>query len=137
MEDVEFKKALQTAANLLSRRSHSKKDLKEKLLSKYHSELVDKVLNTCLENKWLESETELSEKLAQELHKKNKSWFYMKNYFYKKGLPLPEYDRDKEVQKAQSLISKKFGEDLKPDTQKIKQFLSYRGFSEDLLEDIL
>ena len=133
-------KAVKKIADYLGRRSHSEKELQVKLSKHFSEEIVEKALETAKENHWLETEEELSQKLLITLNQKNKSWSYIKSYFFKKGLPIPEYDREKEMEKAKRLLYHNFG-DLQnlsfKEKLKCRQFLSYRGFEEELLEELL
>ncbi len=138
-EQALFKKALKKIADSLSRRSHSKKELALKLSKMFSAEIIEKALERAEQNGWLESPQELSQKTANSLHKKNKSWSYIKNYLNTKDLPLPPYDREQELVKAGNLL-KKYGP-LKDwpfeKKAKLKQFLSYRGFEEEIADDLL
>lgn len=139
-EQTELKKALKKIADYLSRRSHSEKELALKLSKTFSLKIIEKALKTAKQNNWLESVQDLSEKVAADLHKKNKGWNYIQTYLCEKGLSPPPYDREKELAKAKILIIKKYksfknfsGEEK----NKIKQFLFYRGFEEIVVEDIL
>ena len=135
-----LQKAVKKLAVYLSHRSHSEKELKVKLSKNFPESIVLQALETAKANHWLETEEELSQKLLRVLDDKNKSWSYIKSYFFKKALPLPAYDREKERDKAKALLFHKFG-DLKSlsfkQKMKCRQFLSYRGFEEGLLEELL
>ena len=138
-EQEELKRILKKLADYLSRRSHSKKELRLKLSKKFSLKLIDQALEKAKRNNWLETEEELSEKLVASLHKKNKSWNYIKNYFYEKDLPLPPYEREKELEKATNLVSRKFGslKELSFEQKtKLKQFLAYRGFEKTIVDDL-
>ena len=139
-QNSELKKALRSVSNILSKRSHSLKELKQKLSLKYSDPIVTKVLEVAQENKWLESEDVLFKQTVAALHQKNKSWAYIKNYLEKKGLPLPEYDREKELEKSLALLSKKSlsaGSKSFEDREKGRRFLLYRGFEADIILEIL
>lgn len=139
MENLDLKKALTTASQILSKRSYSLKEIREKLLKKYPLDIVEETLEALQKNNWLESEQDLSQKLAEELHQKKKSWAYIKNYFVKKGLPLPAYDECKEKDKISMLVLKRFQTQshfTKEQKEQIKKFLAYRGFSLELTLDL-
>lgn len=134
------KRAIKKLADYLSLRSHSEQELRVKLSKHFSEDIVEEALETAKEKHWLEVEEELSKKLLLSLNQKNKSWSYIKSYFSKKGLPLPDYDREGEIDKAKKLLIQKFGDLQSLSFEKkikCKQFLSYRGFEESLLEDIL
>ena len=107
-EQIQLKNALKKIADYLSRRSHSEKELVVKLSKTFPLKIIRKALEQAKQNNWLETPQELSEKVMEKLNKKNKSWSYIKNYLYEKDLPLPSYDKEKELIKAKNLL-KKYG----------------------------
>lgn len=138
-DSTELKKALKKMADYLSRRSHSEKELVLKLSKTFSLNVIEKALEKARQNHWLETAQELSEKISSNLHKKNKSWNYIKNYLYERELPLPGYDREKEVKKAKNLLIKKYKSLEKlssEEKKKLKQFLAYRGFEETVVKDL-
>jgi len=138
-EQIQLKKALKKIADYLSRRSHTEKELLIKLSKTFPLEIIKNALKEAKQKKWMESPQELSEKLVENLHKKNKSWNYIKNYFGEKDLPLPLYNREKELIKAKNLL-KKYGllKNLSSEAKsKIKQFLGYRNFEEEIADELL
>ena len=136
----ELKKAIKKIADCLSRRSHSEKELKFKLAKKFPSTVIEEALNKAKQNRWLETPQDLAEKTANSLHKKNKSWHYIKAYLQKKGLPPPSYCIKKELIKAERLLIKKQGS-LKglsfEETIKLKKILAYRGFEQNIANKLL
>ena len=139
-DSMPFKKAVKKIADYLSRRSYSEAELRLKLSKTFSLELVEKALQQARQNHWLKDAQELSKEVAENLHKKNKSWSYIKNYLFKKDLPLPPYDREKELVKAESLLTKKEGS-LKnlslEKKRKLQLFLAYRGFEENIVRELL
>ena len=138
-EQIQLKNALKKIADYLSRRSHSEKELLTKLSKTFPLEIIKKSLKQAKQNNWLENPQELSEKVMEQLNKKNKSWNYIKNYLYEKALPLPSYDREKELIKAENLL-KKYGslKNLAFEKKiKLKQFLGYRGFEKEIADELL
>ena len=137
---MQFKKAVKKIADYLSRRSYSEAELKLKLSKTFSLEIIERALRQAKQNHWLEDAQELSKRVAENLHKKNKSWKYIKNYLFKKDLPLPPYDREKELIKAESLLTKKEAslKNLSLDKKrKLQLFLAYRGFEENIVREIL
>ena len=118
----------------LTHRSHSEKELREKLKSHFESDLIDEALEEAKKKKWLEDPYELAWQVKNRLDNKNKSWSYIKKYLESKGLPLPDYDREKERMKIKNLLIKK---KIKPlsykEKLKIKSFLSHRLFEPELI----
>ena len=140
MKDQDLQKTIASLQGLLSRRSHSLQELKQKLQKKYSLELIEQALECAKQNNWLESEDALSEKLLNSLNKKNKSWRYIQDYFRKKGLPLPPYDKDKEIEKARQCLLKKSlptRSDSLEVQQKARKTLFYRGFEADIIREVL
>ena len=139
-DTTQLKKAVKKLADYLSRRSYSLAELKLKLSKTFSINIVEKALQKAQQNQWLESPQELSKKVTNTLHNKNKSWNYIKNYLLKKKLPLPPYDNQKELAKAQNLLAKK-AEDLKnlsfEQKRKLKLFLAYRGFEQNIVSELL
>ncbi len=139
-KSTDQKKALKKIADLLSRRSHSKKEIVFKLSKKFSSLVIEQALKEAQQKKWIESEKDLCEKVVESLHKKNKSWRYMKNFLFQKGLPIPPYDEDRELEKAKNLLSKKsltLGQlSDKEKALRLRNFLFYKGFEEEILRKL-
>lgn len=137
----EVSQALKTIADCLSRRSHSKKELALKLAQKdFSQEVIDQALEKAEEKKWLEGSEELAQKTLLFLHKKNKSWAYIQAYLKEKDLPLPDYDRVREEEKARNLLMRKRGslEGLSFEEKvKLKRFLDYRGFEKEVIDSLI
>ena len=139
-EQIEFKKALKKMADCLSRRPHSEKELKLKLSKIFSLNVIEQALEKAKQNNWLETEEELSEKIADDLHKKNKSWSYIEGCLHKKGLPIPPYKREKELTKAKNLLIKKqavLTNLSNEEKMRLKQFLTYRGFERGVVVALL
>ena len=140
MPSKEAKQALLKIADLLSLRSHSRKELKAKLFGKFPIETIEMALAQAEKNRWLEAPSELARKTADKLHSKNKSGAYIKVYLAKKGLPAPPLDPKTEKAKAQRLLLKKTAGREKPTTKeklKLKAFLLRRGFALSLINELL
>ncbi len=139
-QKLELKQALKSASNILSKRPHSLNKLKQKLSLKYSASIVTEVLKVAQEKKWLIPEDTLSKQVTTTLHQKNKSWNYIKNYLKKESLPLPEYNREREIEKIHQLLAKKnLTAKLQnlEDQQKARRLLLYRGFEEDVIKEVL
>ena len=139
-EQLEFKRALKKIADYLSRRAHSEKEIFLKLSKKFSSNIVEQAIKTAKDKCWFEKPEELSSKTVENLHKKNKSWNYIKAYLREKELPLPEYSREKELEKAKKLLLKKQSslENISFEEKiKLKQFLAYRGFEQEIMRELL
>ena len=135
-----FKKALQKTAQLLSQRSYSEKELKQKLALQFPLDSIKQTVALAKQKKWLEDPEDLALQITNNLHRKNKSWTYIKKYLQNKDLPLPDYDKSRELSKAKNLVKKKFPHfDKTSDKEKLKiqQFLAYRLFEKSLIYEII
>ena len=147
MENSDRKSLLSEAsakiAHYLSRRSHSEKELRDKLKSHFASDLIEEAVETAKDKKWLEDPYELAVQVKSRLDEKNKSWRFISSYLKQKGLPLPDYDREIEKAKIKKLLEKKKQKVSKQDPEsfqenlKIKRFLSYRLFDPELISQVL
>lgn len=136
MDTDSLNQALKKLADYLARRSYTKKELQIKLSRIFSQDLVTQALKKAQDNCWLESDQDLSQKLLSNLNQKQKSWNYIKQYFYKKGLTLPKYDQDQEIKKAKYWINKKYLDTKtrsKECKQKCKQLLAYKQFELDVI----
>ena len=134
------KKQLNTAIKkiklYLSNRSHSEKELKQKLSTKFPENIIKVVLQLAKQKKWLESPAELSKKISETLHQKNKSWRYIQSYLKNKELPLPLYRKKKEIKKAKNLLYKLSHFHKKTPIQ-MRQYLVNRSFETDIIDELL
>ena len=112
--------------------------MRNKLKSHFNPDIIGSAIQIAKQKKWLEDPHELAHQIKFRLDNKNKSWGYIKKYLQNKELPLPDYDREKEIEKIKSLLIKK---KIKPlnykEKLKIKSFLSYRLFEPDLISSAL
>ena len=139
LKDKQLHQALKKITQYLSLRSHSHAELKQKLSKKFPSNIVEKALNQAKQNNWLENPLELSQKTVEKLYKKNKSWSYIQSYLKKKELPLPPYNKEKELEKAKNLLKKHTpSQSLSHNNPlKLKQFLANRLFEIDIINEVL
>ena len=133
-------KALLKIADLLSLRSHSRKELSNKLSAKFPQEAIEEALIKAEKNNWLEPPLQLAQKTVSALNAKNKSHAYIKVYLKKKGLPEAPLDTDIEKFKAQRLLLKKTkGREISTTKEKLKlkAFLLQRRFDLSIVNDLL
>lgn len=134
------KAILHTAVDLLSRREHSIKELKNKLLLRdYPSEDFDEVIEYLLEKNYLSNERFASSVIRQRINK-GYGWRFIENELKQKGLDSPTILLAKQeqsvdwYQQAALAYTKRFGIspvfDNKERAKRIR-FLQYRGFSSD------
>ena len=137
MPEELLKQALQKIAKYLSFRSHSEKELKQKLSKNFPANTIEKALDQAKQKNWLESPLELSHKTTEKLHQKNKSWLYIKAYLKDKELPLPSYNREKELEKSRKLLQKFLQDKPKKNQLQMKQFLANRLFETDIINEVV
>ena len=133
--------ALKKLANYLSKRVHSEKELKDKLLKKFSPEMVEEAFKEAMKRGWIESEEEISLRVTTSLNQKNKSHRYISQYLKNKGLVPPEFEKEEEKRKASLIFSKKKRllkpGDEKKNIYKIKTYLLNQGFNLDIVEEVL
>ena len=134
------KKLLEKLTTYLSQRTHSEYELRRKLIKKFNEQEVEKVIQFAKQNKWLSEPKDIAFQLSEELHRKKKGWLLIQAALKKKGLPAVEKEEEREEEKCQWWLEKKFNniQDLSTEiTQKIYRFLSYRGFEESTIKKIV
>jgi SOS response regulatory protein OraA/RecX len=123
------KAAVTWVQDYLSRRSHSEKELLEKLLKKdFDKETALEAIAFAREQRWLESPEELAQKVYLEWDKKNKSHAWITQYLDEKGLPSLDYDQRREIEKATYQLRKKFGTINSENHQRAGSNLASKGF---------
>lgn len=125
---------------MLYRRDHSEKELRTKLNQWYTAEAVDVALAKAEEQKWLKNPEELSQIMGGWLHRRGKGLRTVNQTLKEKGLPPVARDADKELEKARSLLMKKFRNQTKldfKDKQKAYRMLASRGFDHDTISSAL
>lgn len=124
------KEALTWVQDYLSRRSHSEKELLEKLAKKdFKSEVAQEALAYAKKRGWMEDPLELSEKVYQSWDRKNKSHIWIKGYLEEKGLPEQDKNFSREIEKALYHLEKKFGRIDNDNYKKASQHIASKGFS--------
>ncbi len=130
--------------NILSRRDHSEKEVRQKMKDTFSPEDIEKAITYGKERGWLPNSPEsllaLSEKVADSLRRRGKGPQYINQYLHKKGLPGVERKEQEELEKALELVENKFfnGRSKKPaDRGKVGRFLLARGFSSDTVRKVV
>ncbi|GHE87149.1 regulatory protein RecX [Thalassotalea profundi] len=134
------KAILHTAVDLLSRREHSIKELKNKLLLRdYPPEDFDEIIDYLLEKNYLSNERFADSVIRQRINK-GYGWRFIENELKQKGLDTTTIMLAKQelsidwYQQAETAYHKRFGKssviDNKDKAKRIR-FLQYRGFSSD------
>lgn len=148
--------------DLLAKRDHSEKELKQKLsrVKKwdnkkerlYSDEEIFSVVNWARDNRWLQEGGYLSERWAESLNRKKKGIKYINAYLAQKGLPAIKKNPEIEIEKAFLLLEKKLNNISlrkklpqanasnetplleKEDKNKLTRFLLSRGFDSDIIQ---
>lgn len=130
-EANENAQALKDLQRALARRDHSSSELEQKLLQKHSPEAVKQALQVAMDRRWLKSEADIAEFAVDGLERKHKSHAHIEQEMQKRGLPSPDLDFDKEQDKINQLIKRRFSKvDLNDNEEcmKVVRFLRYRGF---------
>ncbi len=126
--------------DFLSRCNYSEKELKQKLSRssyQYTQIEIDNSLKYAKDHGYLLPPDELSQRVALNLHQKNKGILYINNYLREKGLPSVDKDFGLENKKALEIIERRLSlSDRQNDKttlsfeekQKIQRQLHNRGF---------
>jgi len=133
--------AIKKAMDYLAMRDHSRAELRVKL-SKYEFEKsdIEAALDHVEHSGWMLPPQALAEKVAETLHRKKKSHYYIVKYLQQKQLPPVSKDPSRELEKAQSLLKGRFStlSKLSPeDKKRIVQFLKFRGFDPDTIRRVI
>lgn len=135
--DINYKKALNKCGDLLSRREHSIKELKTKLLRTVDEVSADKAINRYLEAGYLDDEHFCASLVDYLYTVKKYSTNHIKQECYKRGVAgdiisavLEDYEFDN-VDNIVGLIEAKYTSKLEQENgkQKVIQALQRKGFS--------
>jgi regulatory protein len=141
-------KVLKKAFDLLSRRAHSTKELRDKLYKREFSKRdIDTVLAEC-ERLGLLNDELFANDYAAELGGQGKGRFKIKMKLRSKGLPEDNIEKalekiaDNEQENAEQALDRKLRslmneEDINKRRQKAYRFLAYRGFSSDIITKLM
>jgi SOS response regulatory protein OraA/RecX len=133
--------AVKKAMDYLASRDHSKSEIESKLKRlKLPKDAIDHALDYVESGGWLLPPEAMAQKVADVLHRKKKSHFYIQNYLKSKKLPSVARDNEIELEKARSLVEGRFSRLSKRsqiDNKKIAQFLKYRGFDPQTIRQVL
>lgn len=138
---------------MLARREHSEKELREKLQN-YEFSAAD--IETALafgKNKgWIpdtpEAAQDLADRTAESLRRKGKGIHYINEILRLKGLPLQRAVEEDELEKAFGLVKTKYSklhsktaempqEEREKSEAKVARFLASRGYEMDIIRKVL
>jgi regulatory protein len=130
--------------DILARRDHSEKEIRQKLKDKFTPEEIDRAIDLAKEKGWIPNSTEslqaLSEETAAMLRRKGKGPLYIERYLEERGMPPVKGDASEELEKAQELAHNKFSDIDKMDQKekaKVGRFLISRGFSLETVRKVI
>ncbi len=135
--------------DLVARRDHSEKELRQKLRDKFSNdedskesleELIQEAIDYAKDNRWLGDPQEMAYRLADMLHRRNKGIYYINNYLREKGLPSVDKDQAQELEKALDLVHSKWGENSETSREekaRIGRFLAARGFDSETVRKVI
>lgn len=137
--------AQRKAMDIIAKRDHSEKELRQKLRRKFSGEegldsLVDDTIEFAKEYNLIGEPDELAGRMADMLHRRNKGIHYINNYLREKGLPTVGTDRDLELEKALHLVKNKYPEDSplsREEKARLGRFLVARGFDSETVRKVL
>lgn len=135
MKTKPIKSARTKAMDYLARRHHSEQELLTKLKKNFPVEEVEAVLLELKERGWLLPPEELSERAAEEMHRKLKGHLFINHFLRTKGLPAVPRDEEREWAKAQELVQMHGGEGLK--LSKVASLLKNRGFDTETIGKVI
>ena len=123
--------------DLLARRNHSEKELREKGQRKgYTDEEIEEAISICRESNWMLPPEELSELVVAELNRKRKGYRFIRSYLDQKGLPQVDIDLETELEKCLDLANRLM--DKKPlKKATLVSRLSSRGFLDETIRTVV
>lgn len=148
LRDEMFIKAKNKALSILSKSDQSEKKIREKLSNDFEEEAIDQVIDFLKKYNFI-NDSLLAQKIVNtnvNLNKCGKN--RIKQNLYNKGIDrqsindaISEIDTDTELENAMHLAKKRYervkNDDKKKQYQKISQHLAYKGFSYDIIKNVL
>lgn len=132
--------------DLLARRDHSEKELKQKLRDRFIDEeggleAIEEALNFAKDNNWIGDPVALAQRMADMLHRRNKGIHYINNYLREKGLPSVDPDKNLELEKALAIVENKYKnkdqEFSREERARIGRLLASRGFDSETVRKVI
>lgn len=136
--------------DLLARREHSEKEIRQKLKKKFTAEEIDRAVEFGKANAWLpnseDAQQALAQKAADSWHRKKKGLLYINAQLQKRGLPSIQSEPEVELEKALELVENKYQISLRKDAEEgsskklaeqIGRFLVSRGFEMSVVRKVV
>lgn len=123
----------------LARRDHSEKELRQKLRRskmKFSAEQIEDAIQFAHENGWIIEGRVLAERVADQLHRRNKGILNIQKKLQEKGLPKVSSDPELELEKALQLAQTRKSQ-TDADRAKIGRFLLSRGFEPSIVRKVI
>lgn len=133
--------AVRKAMDYLGVRDHSRHELKTKMRKlEFEDADIEYALDHVEKSGWLLSPEALAQKVADQLHRKKKSHYYILAFLQKKKLPPVPRVAEIELEKAQKLANSRFSRLSNPsqdDKKVIINYLKNRGFDRETISKVL
>jgi len=145
-----YRKAMDCAVRLLSRRNHTKHELRQKLRQReFHAEIISDVISECERLRYVNDE-ETARVYLRELRRKGYGSWRVRFSMRKKGLEndltdmllSEENSESDELETARGAIRKKRAafdreKDMRKKKEKIYRFLCSRGFASSVISELI
>jgi regulatory protein len=136
--------ARNTMMDILARRNHTEKEMRDKLSGKFTSEEIDLAIEFGKIKGWFAASAadlqSRSEEMAAHLKSKGKGQVYINQYLEEKGLNPVKMDPEQELEKALELVENKFSDMENMDAKekaKVGRFLVSRGFDIEIIRKVI
>jgi SOS response regulatory protein OraA/RecX len=133
-------KAYNSLLRRITRRDLSEKEIWQKLSPYYTDEAVTVAVAKAKDYDLLKPEMVLAQRWAEDLNRRGKGEMYIRNSLKNRGLPVPELDKNLEIDKCRSQIEKKWGQETKftfEERAKVFRYLTNRGFQPETIKKAL
>ena len=140
-QDTQYQKAYDKALRLISMRSHSVFELKNKLTSKgYGKELLDKLINDLIDKKYLDDESFASNYLDNLIKYKAFGFYGLKAKLMQRGIDKGLIDSllgNLSLADEKKIALKFLGKKKEVDPIKLARSLGSKGFRSEVIGEIL
>ncbi len=130
--------------DILARRNHTEKEMRDKLNGKFSSEEIDLAIEFGKTKGWFAASAadlqSRSEEMAARLKSKGKGQLYINQVLEEKGLAPVKMDSEQELEKARELVENKFSDVENMDSKekaKVGRFLVSRGFDIEIIRKVI
>ncbi|PWU22259.1 MAG: hypothetical protein C5B49_01060 [Bdellovibrio sp.] len=144
------KSAKHRLMDLLARRDHSPKEVRDKLAETFEPEEIEEAVAWATEKSWLPGDEDglraLADRMSEAYHRRKKGARYINEKLRRRGLPEIQPPMELELEKALELVNNKFqrmfqgkpqGEFGLAERVKVQRFLLSRGFDPSVVRQVL